>query len=193
MIMKVYLIFFHLFALIRFKLNHRISLGKNIRIKGRVNYHIVQNSKLLIGNNVLVNSSNYKYHVNMHSPVKLIADGENSIIEIGDNTRIHGTCIHAKNKIVIGRNCLIAANCQIIDSNAHELLMETPESRLSSIDFGKPILIGDNCWIGMNSIILPGVSIGDGAVIAAGSIVTKDVQEKTIVGGNPAKLIKSYL
>jgi acetyltransferase-like isoleucine patch superfamily enzyme len=45
----------------------------------------------------------------------------------------------------------------------------------------------------MNSIILPGVSIGDGAVIAAGSIVTKNVQEKTIVGGNPAKLIKSYL
>ena len=191
--MKVYLIIFHLFALIRFKLNHRISLGENVRIKGPVNYHIVQNSKLLIGNNVLVNSSNYKYHVNMHSPVKLIADGENSIIEIGDNTRIHGTCIHAKSKIVIGRNCLIAANCQIIDSNAHELLMEAPESRLSSIDSGKPISIGDNCWIGMNSIILPGVSIGDGAVIAAGSIVTKNVQEKTIVGGNPAKLIKSYL
>ncbi len=54
----------------------------------------------------------------------------------------------------------------------------------------KPVKIGDNVWIGCNSIILKGITIGNGAVVAAGSIVTKDVPPKVLVGGNPAKVIK---
>ena len=54
----------------------------------------------------------------------------------------------------------------------------------------KPVKIGNNVWIGSNATILPGVTISDGAIIAAGAVVTKDVSENSIVGGNPAKLIK---
>ena len=73
---------------------------------------------VIIGNNVTLSSRNKGYHINMHSPVKLFADRQNAIITIGANTQIFGTCIHAYEKIIIGENCLIAANCQIFDSFA---------------------------------------------------------------------------
>ena len=56
--------------------------------------------------------------------------------------------------------------------------------------YARPVLIGDNVWIGGSSVILGGVTIGNNAVIAAGSVVTKDVEENAVVGGNPAKFIK---
>jgi maltose O-acetyltransferase len=66
-----------------------------------------------------------------------------------------------------------------------------PDLRNSGRELGYPITIGDNVWIGGGAIICPGVSIGDNAVIAAGSVVTKDVKSNVLVGGNPAKFIKS--
>ena len=62
--------------------------------------------------------------------------------------------------------------------------------RISGLEFGKPIIIGDNAWIGGGAIILPNITIGSNVVIAAGSVVTKDVPDNVVVGGNPAKIIK---
>jgi acetyltransferase-like isoleucine patch superfamily enzyme len=144
-----------------------------------------------IGSNVTLNSENHGYHINLYSSVKIFANiGPKAIIKIGDNTRIHGSCIHAREKIEIGKNCLIAANCQIFDCNAHELLMDRPHERIKNTGVTKPIKICDNVWIGAHCIILPGVTIGEGSVVGAGSIVTKDVLPHTIVAGNPAKLIE---
>lgn len=154
-----------------------------IRLKG---------GKIIIHNNVILNSKNRDYHINMYSPVKIYTSLPQAKIEIGENTRIHGSCIHAYGSIEIGKNCLIAANCQIFDSNRHELSFDDPQLRLTTSTRSKPIKIGDNVWIGANSIILPGVTIGNGSVIAAGSIVNKDVLPYTLVGGNPAKTIKTY-
>ncbi|MGM1299845.1 DapH/DapD/GlmU-related protein, partial [Enterobacter hormaechei] len=58
------------------------------------------------------------------------------------------------------------------------------------LEYGKPVTIGDNVWIGGRAIINPGVTIGDNAVIASGAVVTKDVPANAVVGGNPAKIIK---
>ncbi len=62
------------------------------------------------------------------------------------------------------------------------------ETRISGLEYGKPVVIGDNVWIGGNSVIVPGVTIGNNVVVAAGSIVVNDIPDNVVVGGNPAKL-----
>lgn len=124
--------------------------------------------------------------------MKIMADRTGAFITIGNNTRIHGSCIHAYNKISIGENCLIAANCQIIDGNGHDLSFPDVANRINTRGDAKKIIIEDNVWIGANCIILPGVRIGYGSVIAAGSVVVKDIPAMCVAGGNPAKIIKDY-
>ena len=70
--------------------------------------------------------------------------------------------------------------------------MADPENRIKTIGVSKAIKIEDNVWIGANCIILPGVKIGAGSVISAGSVVPKDVPMRTLAGGNPAIVIRSY-
>lgn len=65
-----------------------------------------------------------------------------------------------------------------------------PFERNKGLEYGKPVTIGNNVWIGGRAVINPGVTIGDNAVIASGAVVTKDVLANTVVGGNPAKIIK---
>jgi acetyltransferase-like isoleucine patch superfamily enzyme len=164
----------------------------NIIIKGKPLIDIRNGSELIIENNVTLNSSNQSYHLNLHSPVKLFADRPGAKIKIGENTRIHGTCIHAYESIIIGKNCLIAGNCQIIDGNGHDLSFPDVENRIFTKGKSKPVFIADNVWIGANSIILPGTTIGYGSVIAANSVVVHDIPRMVLAGGNPAKVIKQY-
>jgi len=177
---------------IRFFLRKRLSVGQNLIIEKLPIIRINKESNIIIGNNVKLNSNNYSYHINMHSPVKLMADRPGAIIDIGDNTRIHGTCIHAYKKIVIGKNCLIAANTQIFDGNGHDLSFDNVDNRVNTIGGAKEVIIEDSVWIGGNCIIMPGVHIGRGSIISAGSVVVKDIPAMCIAGGNPAKVIKSY-
>ena len=164
-----------------------VKLNAGFRINKWPLIKVHKKALLVISDGVLFNSSNYSYHINMHSKVKIMCDVEGAQINIGKNTRIHGSCIHAFKRIDIGRDCLIAANCQIFDSNGHNSL---PDKRKTNNGTAKEIKIGDNVWIGANSIILPGVSIGSNSIIAAGSVVNKSVPSEHIAGGNPAKLIK---
>ena len=149
--------------------------------------NIKNGGSIKLEKNVLLNSSNRTYHVNMYSRVKLHCDKPNATIVIGENSRIHGSCIHAFEYIEIGKNCLIAANCQIIDSNGHAISIHQRKK-----DQGKsnPVIIGENVWLGTGCIILPGVKIGNNSIIAAGSVVNCDVPENSIFGGNPAKFIR---
>lgn len=173
-----------------------IRAKNNIKIEGKINLisipiiDIKSNASLYIENNVTLNSSNDGYHINMHSPVKLMADRDGAMIKIGQNTRIHGTCIHAYKSISIGRNCLIAANCQIIDGNGHDLSFPNVQNRINTKGSAKEITIEDNVWIGANTFVLPGVRIGMGSVISANSVVKEDIPPMVIAGGNPAIIIK---
>lgn len=167
-----------------------VVLG-TLQVKNKPLVDVVSGAEVIIGRNVTLNSKNKGYHLNMHSPVKLFADRVGAKILIGDNTRIHGSCIHAYDEISIGANCLIAANCQIIDSNGHELSFDNVSNRINTIGKPKPIKICDNVWIGANCIILPGVTIGEGAIISANSVVNTDIPEMVIASGNPAKVIKN--
>ena len=170
----------------RLKRNPRVTQSGPLIIKNIPIIDVRPGSSLVFGSNVTLNSENSGYHANMFGVSKLLADSEGAIIEIGDETRLNGACIHARSRVSIGKRCLVAANVQIIDSNGHELLLDRPSDRIHSIGVSKPIIIGDDVWIGINAVVLPGVNIGNGAVVAANSVVTADVPERSVVIGVPA-------
>lgn len=106
---------------------------------------------------------------------------------IGKNTRI----IAYNEKVHIGENVLIAANCTLITRSHIYSDLEIPIKNQGYND--DSIIIEDDVWIGTNSIILKGVKIGKGAIIAANSVVNKDIESYSIVGGSPAKFIKKRI
>jgi acetyltransferase-like isoleucine patch superfamily enzyme len=175
---------------LRMSLIKGLHVADGVLFKGMPSIGIVRGASIHIGRGVMINSSNTGYHVNMYGAVKLLADRPGACIRIGDETRIHGSCIHAYVGITIGKRCLIAANCQIIDCNGHDLSFDDVGRRIHTSSGGKPVVIEDSVWIGANTIVLPGVRIGRGSVVAAGSVVVKDVPPMAVVAGNPARVIK---
>lgn len=123
--------------------------------------------------------------VNLHRCVKLSAYGtdQNSSLKIGKNVSVGDrTEIHAGKSVSIGDDTLIAWDCCIMDRDYHKFMSESENY--------KEVTIGSHVWIGAKAMILKGVNIGDGAVVAAGAVVTKDVPPKCLAAGNPAKIIK---
>lgn len=167
-----------------------VSIGDDLHVNAGMKFYLHKEAKLCIGNNVTFYSQNDDYHMNMFAGVKLIADRPGALIKIGDNTRINGSCIHAWKSVIIGNNCLVAANVNIMDSNGHPVSMNNPSERIMIHDQAEPIVIEDNVWIGCNSIILKGVTIGEGSIVSAGSVVIDDVPARSIVRGNPAIVVK---
>jgi len=108
-------------------------------------------------------------------------------IEVGKNFFANYNCtILDVAKVTIGDYCQMAPNACIYTAG-HPI---HPVPRNSGYEYGKPVTIGDNCWLGGNSVICPGVTIGNNVVVAAGAIVTKDVPDWCIVAGNPARVIR---
>lgn len=108
-------------------------------------------------------------------------------IHVGENFYANYDCVFLDVcEIQIGDNCFVAPGVHIYTAthpiNANE--------RISGAEYGISVNIGDNVWIGGRAIINPGVKIGNNVVIASGAVVTKDVPDNVVVGGNPAKLIK---
>ncbi len=116
---------------------------------------------------------------------------ERPTLKIGDHSHIGHECSFTVcNRIAIGRRCLIAVGVIMFDSSGHPT---DPAARLAYLppkpEEVRPIEIGDNVWIGMRSMIHPGVKIGEGSIVAASSVVRADVLPYTIVAGNPARKV----
>lgn len=129
-------------------------------------------------------------------------------VKIGNHSYIGGSTFISRSQITIGDNVTIAWGCTIYDHDSHSLdyrlRRKDIDDELRDIRIGvsfirnkdwscvksKPITIENDAWIGMNCIILKGVTIGEGSVIGAGSVVTKDVPPWTVVAGNPARVVK---
>jgi galactoside O-acetyltransferase len=131
----------------------------------------------------------------------LVMEQKAARIVIGSRTHIGGgTVVAAASQIEIGDDVLVAFDAVIVDHNSHSLKFRERRNDVRDWIEGKkdwsavasaPVKISNKAWIGMRAIVLKGVTIGEGAVVAAGSIVTSDVPPWTIVGGNPARVIRA--
>lgn len=147
-----------------------------------------------------------------YRPLSILEIGEGSIVEgslvseregahiiIGQNSFIGSSILASASRIEVGDDVLISWGCSIVDHNSHAVgwkqrrqdvknwYRDTKDWTYVSV---APVKIGNKCWIGLNVIVLKGVEIGEGAVVAAGSIVTKSVPPWTVVAGNPARVIR---
>jgi acetyltransferase-like isoleucine patch superfamily enzyme len=115
-------------------------------------------------------------------------------IEIGDDCGLSGTTICAASRVTIGKRCLLGADVVIMDTDFHN---HSPENRrYAPVDWAAvsaPVKLGDDVFIGTRAILQKSVTIGDGSIVAAGSVVVHDVPPYTIVGGNPARPIRSLI
>ena len=161
----------------------------------------------------------FRYDVNLKNPVKIgkdcmlncnfIFESNKGEIEIGDRTFINaGTNLISRSKIKIGNDVTIAWGCTLYDHNSHSLdwrerqndLTQQLKDYRSGCNFiknknwntvkSRPIVIEDRAWIGFDCTILNGVTIGEGAIIGAKSVVRNNVEPYTVVAGNPAVVIK---
>ncbi len=111
-------------------------------------------------------------------------------IIVGENTELNGTSIISSMRVAIGRHVLFGPGVIIMDTDGHVIDRTQPDK--PSCRQCAPVLIEDHAWIGLDAVILKGVTIGHHAVVAARAVVTKNVPPHTIVGGNPARSIKTF-
>jgi len=154
------------------RLARQVEGGRGLRAEHGVRIvRLTQQSSVRIGTDVL-----------LAHDVQLHLRDRGAVIEIGDGTFVnHRTELVAHELVRLGRDCLLAWDVLVLDSDSH------------SVDGGPrsaPVTIGDRVWIGCRATVLKGVTIGDGAVIAAGSVVTRDVPPRALVAGNPARVVR---
>jgi galactoside O-acetyltransferase len=130
---------------------------------------------------------------------EITADRSQATVIVGKNTFVGGSRIVCAERVEIGDDVLIAWGGTIVDHDSHSTIwhhrrQDVRDTMRGTKDWSqvriRPVVIGNKAWIGFNVVILRGVTIGEGAVVAAGSVVTKDVAPYCVVGGNPARLIK---
>jgi acetyltransferase-like isoleucine patch superfamily enzyme len=153
-------------------LRRKVEGGSHLRVRGRVRVRATaRGCAVVLGDDV-----------SLYPGVVFYLDGPNARIEIGDKSGFNRDVkLMARNRITLGQECAVGWEVQIMDDDGHEF----NGSRGSA-----PVTIGDHVWIGSRAMIMKGVTIGDGAVIAAGSVVTRDVAAGTLVGGAPARELR---
>ena len=158
-------------------------VGERLLLEGGTPF-ILGPGQVEVGNDVHLSS-----HVNFLVGSKDYPDGR---VVVGDHTFLgFGATFSALREIRIGSHVLIAERVQVFDNNSHSIDPEIRNTidRLAPSDIA-PVVIGDKAWIGAVSIILKGVTVGECAVVAAGSVVTSNVPPYTVVGGNPARVLR---
>ena len=122
--------------------------------------------------------------VSLQRGIRVVVDGGR--LQIGSGTSINGlgTRILCKESVTIGAGCSISWDVQILDNDFHTLTVKAVAQPATA-----PVVVGDHVWIGTRAVVLKGVTLGDGSVIAAGAIVTRDVPPGTIAAGIPARVV----
>ena len=166
----------------------KVTIGKNCTFYGLPIVTRAYNSKILIGDGCSFRSDKSSNLIGLNRKCIISTFGEGTVLKIGNNSGFSGTVIGAANSITIGNNVLSGANVLITDFDWHPI---NPKKRHTSEGVkNAPIVIGNNVWLGINSVVLKGVTIGDNTVIGANSLVVKSIPANVIAAGNPCKVIK---
>jgi acetyltransferase-like isoleucine patch superfamily enzyme len=178
-------------------LNRKIIILRKVQLGLENGHSIINNSGRLILGMTFPKCGYVESHLTLRKNSCLIINGkfdiytgfrisvnENAVLELGSGYMNYNINIACFNRIKIGHDVAIAENVTIRDSDNHQIIY-------SNYEISKPIDIGNHVWIGMNATILKGVNIGDGAVVAAGSVVTRNIPENCLVAGVPARIIKN--
>lgn len=169
-----------------------VRLGRDVRCCGPLLLARWPGSMITLGNGVhIISTARRATAATIYAPTRLRTHGPTASIFLAEGVELTGTSITARSqKITVGRHTLFGPNCIVVDADFHALW--PPERR--HIDPGyegdAPVTIGAHVWVGMNCIILKGVNIGDGAVIGAGSVVTRDIPAYTLAVGSPARVVR---
>jgi acetyltransferase-like isoleucine patch superfamily enzyme len=160
----------------RLRLRHATSLGRRVTLRGRP--AVTNEGRMTIGDRVRLVSTVAQLEL------VTIADGH---LEIGDNVFInYGSSIVASSHVRIGNDCLIGTHVMVMDCDFHRVEDKAWDTT------GDPVVIEDRVWLGNRSMVLKGVRVGHDAVVAAGSVVTKDVEPRTVVAGVPAIVVRRF-
>ncbi|MEA5461279.1 acyltransferase [Arcicella sp. LKC2W] len=192
--------------IINFFLNKLIS--PNLRYKRNLS---IGKDTVFLNNFNIVNPSFNQVDIGEESIIgaSIIFESTEGNVSIGNRVYIGDSTIICKSKITFENDILVAWGVTFYDHNSHSLNYKSRQKDIRQVLYdykyhngnylinkdwsdveSRPIVIKNNVWIGMHSFIMKGVTIGEGAIVAAGSVVTKDVPPFTIVAGNPARIVK---
>lgn len=169
-----------------------VQLGRGVTAHGPVALMRWPGSRIVIGDNVhFISSWRRASAAALAHPVRLRVFGSKASISLGDGCELSGSSITCRStSVTLGRKVLLAPNVIIVDSDFHAPWPAEARQSEPGIERDRPVVIGDYAWIGMNSIILKGVTIGRGAIIGAGSVVTRDIPANAVACGAPARVVR---
>ena len=166
----------------------RVSYDKTLKINGRI--RVYGKGRIEIEKGVRMNSSERSNPIGGAAKT-ILSSAPNAEIHIGSNVGISNTAIVAREKIVIEHDVRIGGNTKIYDTDFHSLQLEQRVSAHDDDVGCAPVYIKTGAFIGAHCIVLKGVTIGEKSVVGAGSVVTKNIPDRQVWAGNPAKFIRN--
>lgn len=167
-----------------------VKHGK-MKLKGNAFIFNQRGARLTIGDGVTVKSSFLSNLVGLYQRSVIMTRKPGAVIEIGNGVGMSGVTVYARQKITIGDNTLIGGNVKIFDNDFHPI---DAEKRLQNDEESigtRPVSIGKDCFIGCNALILKGTELGDGCVVGAGAVVCGKFPDRSVIAGNPARVIRT--
>ncbi len=164
------------------------EIGRNVSIIGTLRVKKAKGARIIIEDMACIYSHPIANEVIGRRHTTLWAMQCGALVHLEKSVGCSSACICAAREIRIGEGTLIGADAMILDNDFH-LPLPGWGWRNAALETAKPILIGRGCFIGTRAIILKGVTLGDGAVVGAGAVVTKDVPAEHMAFGNPAQVI----
>jgi acetyltransferase-like isoleucine patch superfamily enzyme len=169
----------------------RIDFGVRARFYGTTCFRRHPNSQISLGNNCCFRSAEWSNLAGLNHSCVITTLSDNAVINIGNDCGFSGAVIAAAESVLISDRVLIGANSIISDTDWHHI--DKIKRRESEKGESSPIVIENDVWLGMNVVVLKGVTIGAGAVVAANSVVIKDIPPNVLAAGIPAKVIREVL
>lgn len=164
-----------------------VQLGDGGQYYGPILFHRVDHSVIATGSSCVFRSAHWSNQVGLNRPCMLSTLEAGAEVSIGDGCGLSGTVIAAVESVTLGRGVLCGANVTITDTDWH--VPEAPHDS-SRIAPHSPVRIEDGVWLGLNAVVLKGVTIGHNSVVGAGSVVVESVPPRVVVAGQPAKILR---